>query len=79
MAKQVKIIGVPVSVGYIVDSNDPEPRTSYFGANADSKETARLEVLLNEGWEIGRSDTAVVANHTVLLYTLVKEDKVEED
>lgn len=79
MAKHVKIVGVPVSIGYMVDNSTPEPHTSSFGAEADPKETTTLEKFLNEGWEINKSDTAVVASHTVLLYTLVKEDEVEED
>lgn len=79
MAKHVKIIGVPVSIGHFIDSIDTEFEESYFGAKASSKEATQLEESINDGWVISESNTMVIGGTGVLLYTLIKEDKKEED
>lgn len=80
MTKHVKIIGVTVETGYAKLDKDLNRISSSEWETIPSRTGTRtLQDALNDGWKISVSDTIALESHAAILYTLTKEDEVEED
>lgn len=80
MAKQIRLIAVAIAYGYqIGTAYDLEKEAVHNDGLRNKENTTVLQEAISDGWQVVQSNSIGEQGSTTVVYTLIKEDKKEED